>query len=311
MELKEGVNYLDLFSGIGGFRYGFEKAGYKINWSGHSEIDKPAQRVYERHWSASKRLGDITTVESFQLPQIDLLTFGFPCQDLSIAGQRKGLAGKRSGLFYEAMRIIRATSPTIFIFENVKGLLCSDGGRDFVRILREIADLGVYECEWQLLNTRWLLPQNRERIFFIGHLRGKSRTQVFPFREDDFVYQGKRITAHSPQCVNTLDANYYKGWQKHGQRSMIIQYPHGYNKGSVKDLPTIRSCNSFSQNELLLLDSSAFSLRCLTPIECERLQGFPDGWTEGESDTQRYKMLGNAVSTVISELIGRRLKINQ
>ena len=176
------MNYLDLFSGCGGFRRGLEKAGYTFEWEGHSEIDKYAKQIYEKHYPESEDLGDVRTIRTDELPKIDLITFGFPCQDLSVAGKRGGLGASRSGLFFEAMRIIRDARPDYFIFENVKGLFSSNGGLDWLNVLREVADSG-YDGQWQLLNTRWFLPQNRERIYFVGHPRGTSRTQIFPIGE--------------------------------------------------------------------------------------------------------------------------------
>jgi DNA (cytosine-5)-methyltransferase 1 len=179
------INYLDLFSGIGGFSLGFQQAGWKFKKHYFSEVDRYADQIYTRHFPEAVAVGDITKVDGTKLDKIDLITFGFPCQDLSIAGKRRGLEGSRSGLFYEATRLIRECKPGIFIFENVKGLLTSNKGEDFESVLREIADIGLYECEWQLVNTSWVLPQNRERIYFIGHLGKGGFRKIFPFREND------------------------------------------------------------------------------------------------------------------------------
>jgi len=177
------MNYLDLFSGIGGFALGVEQTGIKVDKHYFSEINKYATTIYKKHFPNAVELGDITKINPNQLGQINLVTFGFPCQDLSIAGKRTGLGGSRSGLFFEAIRIIQECKPNIFIFENVKGLLTSNEGKDFEVVLRTIADIGLYECEWQLLNTSWFLPQNRERIYFIGHLGKGSGQKVFPIGE--------------------------------------------------------------------------------------------------------------------------------
>ena len=178
-----GIKYLDLFSGIGGFHSGILQAGVKIDKCYFSEIDKNATKIYKQHFPDAVELGDIRTINPKELGEIDLVTFGFPCQDLSIAGKRAGLGGTRSGLFFEAMRIIKELRPNIFIFENVKGLLTSNEGKDFEIVLREIADIGLYECEWQLVNTSWVLPQNRERVYFIGHFGKGGGQKVFPVGE--------------------------------------------------------------------------------------------------------------------------------
>lgn len=177
--------YLDLFSGIGGFAKGFMEAGAKFTKHYYSEIDKHAIAVYKHRFDETEHLGDIRDISGGSIQRPNIITFGFPCQDLSIAGKKRGLDGKRSGLFFEAVRLVDTFRPEVFIFENVKGLLSNNGGRDFEKVLRTVADLGVYGCEWQLVNTRWLLPQNRERVFFVGHLAGSSKPEVFPFKEGD------------------------------------------------------------------------------------------------------------------------------
>ncbi len=192
------------------------------------------------------------------------------CQDLSIAGKRGGITASRSGLFFEAMQIIRATRPNYFIFENVKGLFSSNEGRDWVTILREVANSG-YDGQWQLLNTRWFLPQNRERIYFVGHIRGKCRPKIFPITERDFISHIKQNGVYR-EYINTLTKSYGK----------------------------ISGCSSkIFVNGLIRIN---------TPVELERLQGFKDNWTLKVSDTQRYKCLGNAVTVPIVKLIAERLK---
>ena len=198
------MNYLDLFSGIGGFALGIQQAGVHINKHYFSEIDKYATTIYKKHFPDAVELGDIKGINTGTLGQIDLVTFGFPCQDLSIAGKRAGLGGSRSGLFFEAMRIIKELRSALFIFENVKGLLTSNEGKDFEIVLREIADIGIYECEWQLVNTYWVLPQNRERVYFIGHFGEGSGQKVFPIgtldKEIDGVQRKTRIKRQGVSC---------------------------------------------------------------------------------------------------------------
>ena len=197
----------DGFSGIGGFALGIEQAGIKITKHYFSEVDSYAIKIYKRHFPDAIELGDITKITGEEIKeQIDLFTFGFPCQDLSIAGKHAGLGGSRSGLFFEATRLIRKLKPYTFIFENVKGLFSSNDGKDFEVVLREIADIGLYECEWQLVNTSWVLPQNRERIYFIGHLGERGGQKVFPITETSKnAYQGGEL---SKLACNTLRTNY-------------------------------------------------------------------------------------------------------
>ena len=302
------MNYLDLFSGCGGFRLGLQKAGVNPQYEFHSEIDKHADKVYAENYPQSENLGDVTKITTtdgtINGTNIDLVTFGFPCQDLSIAGKGAGLGGSRSGLFYEATRLIRELKPEVFIFENVKGLFTSNAGKDFEAVLREIADIGLYECQWQLLNTRWVLPQNRERIFFIGCLAGSSRSgrQVFPIAEpiqqDRQAHKGAREKMGHSQCLTTRGPQS----RQNADYTWIKTRPRGFNKGGVfKEYSPTLTSNSM-QNNCYLND-----LRALTPIEWERLQGFHDNWTEGVSDTQRYKMLGNAVTADMAMVIFDKL----
>ena len=177
------INHLDLFSGVGGFSLALQKTigEENIGWVGFSDIDKYANQVFKRRFKNAEGLVSIVDINPDRLPRIDLITFGFPCQDLSIAGRRKGFKGERSSLFYEATRIIRATKPKYFIFENVKGTFSSNKGEDFTLILQEIADL-VYDCQWQLLNSRDFdkTPQQRERIYFVGYFRTGCPPKIFP-----------------------------------------------------------------------------------------------------------------------------------
>jgi DNA (cytosine-5)-methyltransferase 1 len=190
------INHLDLFSGIGGFHLGFERAGYKVN-AFFSEVDQHAIAVYKHKFPNSTYVGSVTDVHGGDLPRIDLITFGSPCQDFSLAGKRKGMSGERSSLVSEAIRLIDECRPRVFVWENVKGTFSSNAGEDFAAIIQAFTDLGGYTLEWQLLNTAWFLPQNRERIYLVGYL-GRPRHytgSVFPITEagrKDISLEGTR-----------------------------------------------------------------------------------------------------------------------
>ena len=182
----EKLKFIDMFAGIGGFHSGLEQAGMQcVGWI---EIDKFARKSYlaihNAHdlWTAE----DITKVKGDELPHADLWSFGSPCQDLSIAGKIKGLDGERSGLFYEVMRLIdeREESgkgkPQWLLFANVKGALSSRGGQDFLEILYQVAERG-YHIEWRVYNSKnYGVPQNRERVYLVGHLGEKPRYEILP-----------------------------------------------------------------------------------------------------------------------------------
>ena len=298
------INYLDLFSGCGGFRRGIEEAGIKIGFEAHSEIDKYANSVYELHYPQSKGLGNVNDVRTDELPRINLITFGFPCQDLSIAGKRAGLDGQRSGLFYRAMQIVRELQPDYFIFENVKGLFSSNEGRDFEAVLREVANSG-YDGQWQMLNTSWFLPQNRERVYFIGYPRAGGRPEVFPIGESYATNDRQGREMKSGLCPS-IPARA----REDGSGQPVVKVPFITNP---------KMNNYFPSSISVAITATAYkeppivsNIRRLTPKECERLQGFPDDWTRwgvgGEiSDTQRYKMIGNAVSVPVVKAVVNKL----
>ena len=385
------MNFLDLFSGIGGFSLGFKEAGYKFDYHGFSEIDKFATELYKRRFPNATELGSITDVRCEQLPEhIDILCGGFPCQSFSIAGLRGGFEDTRGTLFFEIVRILRHYKDSgqpipCFILENVKGLLSHDDGRTFAIIYRVLTDLN-YSVECQLLNTRWFLPQNRERIYIVGHFRGESRRKIFPIGEI-----GNKANELQGQFTNTLKARYeaigdvsyiIEGEQyaqeglkqigtigkdseatrvydpsgcartikngggmgaktglyqvkpvltperaekrQNGRRfkddgedmlTLTSQDHHGVmviggtqkNAGKMEDCSTsLTEAMGVGGGHIPIITQS--QIRRLTPTECERLQGFPDGWTEGQSDTQRYKQLGNAVSVPVVKAIGDKLK---
>ena len=186
----EKLKFIDMFAGIGGFHSGLEQAGMQcVGWI---EIDKYARKSYlaihNAHdlWTAE----DITKVKGDELPHADLWSFGSPCQDLSVAGKIKGLDGERSGLFYEVMRLIdeREKSgkgkPEWLLFENVKGALSSRGGQDFLEILYQVAERG-YHIEWRVYNSKnYGVPQNRERVYLVGHHGEKTRNEILPKARD-------------------------------------------------------------------------------------------------------------------------------
>ena len=328
--MRKTINLLDLFSGIGGFHLGLERAGFKVN-AYNSEIDKYAKEVYKHNFKDSTYVGSVTDVRGAELPRIDAITFGSPCQDFSLAGKREGMGGERSSLILEAIRLIQECRPRFFIWENVKGTFSSNNRQDFAAILQTFANLGDYTIEWQLLNTKWFLPQNRERIYLVGYTRGRSGQQVFPISEGNSKANdireelGYQITNFAPReyywrdhspCLNARDykdpklvkikTNNSKGYEE-----AVVGAVRGRKyRGQEPQLELRKDGNS---NTLSSVEKDNYvvsnSIRRLTPIECERLQGFPDHWTlaNGISDTQRYKMCGNAVTVDVVEAVGKSL----
>ncbi len=376
------MKFIDLFAGIGGFRHGLQKVAVESESSSDSksgasqhgqrafhcvwsnEWDKYASQIYKKHYGECDTR-DIRTVDTKEIPDHDLLCAGFPCQSFSIAGKRLGFEDTRGTMFFEIARIIRDKRPRHFILENVKGLLSHDEGKTFQTILGVLSDLG-YEYQWQVLNSKnFGVPQNRERVFIVGHLRETSRPEVFPIGESYSISHQTKYAeqAGRSRISSTIDARYgslrnagetylhYIGGIK-GKRDMWLkdnkQNSRNFSQGQrvyasdgiastiagnagglggktgLYAIPVLTpdrmekrqngrrfkndgdpAFTLTSQDKHGVYDG--LSIRRLTPVECERLQGFPDNWTKGISDTQRYKCLGNAVTTLVIADIGRKL----
>lgn len=217
------IKYFSTFSGIGGFELGIENAaaelGLDAEYIGFSEVDKFAISVYQRHFPNTRNYGDITKINTDELPDFDLLVGGFPCQDVSIIGKRAGLAGKRTGLFYELARILKAKQPKYFVFENVKGLLNSNKGEDFSKILQVLDELG-YSVQWGVLDAQYFRsPQHRERVVIVGFLRSKCQPKVLSIKGEDgktvlgnsqvVSYAKRRSKAIRHDYINTITASYH------------------------------------------------------------------------------------------------------
>jgi len=307
------IKFIDFFAGVGGFREGLEKEGFEcVGWC---EFDKFKQQAYrtvhdtEGEWFNA----DITDVQPEDLPEADLFVGGFPCQSFSIAGKRGGFEDTRGTLFFEVARLARARKPKYLLLENVKGLLNHDNGNTFSTILNTMAELG-YEWEYQVLNSKdFGVPQNRERVFIIGHLRGQPRPKVFPFRGEK--RGNPEQFSRGGGIAYNLDANYSKGTSpgdvEKGRRTHIILKNHRNietrNHGEIS--PTLNKVQGGGQIPLVYSEE----IRSLTPLEAFRLQGFPDEWyykcrEAGISDTQMYRAAGDSVTVNVVQAIARRLK---
>lgn len=311
------MKYLSLFSGIAGFELGIQYAydlqnllqsekqqheakdtvgktsgldaepstglGYP-ECIGFSEINPYAIKVYQSHFPTHHNYGDITQINADELPDFDLLVGGFPCQSFSIAGKRRGFDDTRGTLFFDIARILKEKHPRLFLLENVKGLLSHNDGRTFKTIIATLDELG-YDLQWQVLNSKnHGVPQNRERIFIVGNFRGTSRPKVFPFgggNEEDIEPRGLHET--DERRVSSSESG-----QEEVER-------------------TGDACNQNNRNNPLHECGSSAAIRRLTPIECARLQGFPDSWCSILSDSQAYKCYGNAVSVPVIKHIVEKL----
>jgi DNA (cytosine-5)-methyltransferase 1 len=341
------LRFIDFFAGVGGFRLGMEMAGHEC--TGHCEIDPYADKSYramhrpkEGEWFAS----DIRRVNPGELPEADCYCGGFPCQAFSIAGKRGGFADTRGTLFFEVMRLARERKPKYIFLENVAGLLSHDNGNTFATIIQSFADNG-YDVQWQILNSKdFGVPQNRERVFFIGHSRGQRRPEIFPIRGTNGETlkqivggsQTERIYAPgglSP-CLDTMQGGNKQPkivvFQKtHGSTTTL----HNNETGTLQsaridkvpcaevrpvltpDRPEKRQNGRRMKEDgepmftLTAQDKHGAKIRRLTPKECFRLQGFPDEYfyraRAVNSDSQLYKQAGNSVSVPVIYEIAKRL----
>lgn len=404
-----------LFSGIGGFDLGLERAGMRVVWQ--VEVDPACARVLERHWPRVRRYGDIQAVDPAELETTDLVAGGFPCQDLSVAGRRAGLAGRQSSLYWEFHRIVAGLRPRWVLIENVPGLLSSNRGRDFKLILDSLVELG-YGVAWRVLDAQYFgLAQRRKRVFLVGHLGAPWSTPAAVLLEPESLpggspprpTQGQAATAlvasgagaerpagigseadflvpileagartasdgyrdgdgignpgdpmftlqarHQHAIAGTLGGcSWERGWADGLDRSgvfvvgraltasmermdasaeTLVARPLRANRwggsdshGDEGNVVTVAlASDPISQVDRAMpvtgrhgdpgVVASELFVRRLTPLECERLQGFPDGWTafgaDGKpiSDSARYRMLGNAVAVAVARWIGQRIR---
>lgn len=339
------MKFIDLFAGIGGFRLGMEAAGHEC--IGFCEIDKFARASYKaiHNTEGEIELHDITKVtddEVRAIGEVDVICGGFPCQAFSIAGARRGFEDTRGTLFFEIARFASILKPKYLFLENVKGLLNHDKGNTFKTIIGALDELG-YDVEWQVLNSKnFGVPQNRERVFIVGHFRGERSGNVFPF--------GGKVENVDPGLENeikkfgTIQPNFNQSgivYETDGIAPTIRAYQggnlepkirvkeatkQGYAEAEVGDSINLSHPNSKTRrgrvgkqiaNTLLTGESQGvvepdFRIRKLTPRECWRLQGFPD-WAfdkaqEVNSNSQLYKQAGNSVTVNVIEAIAKELK---
>jgi DNA (cytosine-5)-methyltransferase 1 len=305
-----------LFAGVGAFELAGERNGVETVFS--CELDKHAAKVLKHRFPKTEVFNDdVRKVNGRELiarnGKIDILTAGFPCQAFSIAGKREGFADATRGtLFFEVARLADEIRPPIVILENVKGLLSHDGGKTFAVIISRMGELG-YDLEWQLLNSKdFGVPQNRERVFIVGHLRGKSTRQIFPIGNTEKLCNttaADKKEAHG--IASTLMAGQDKSWTGNFlEVGEIVGFDGGQKMRPMKSglSPTLKARARQDGSGQPVMKTEG-SIRRLIPRECERLMGLPDNWTlvDGMSDTQRYKQCGNSIVVPVLEEIYRRI----
>jgi len=237
-----------MFSGIGGFELGIKQAIPDAKCIGFSEIDKWAISIYRRHFKGHKNYGDANKINPSEIPDFDILVGGFPCQAFSIAGNRQGFDDTRGTLFFEITRILESKRPGLFVLENVKGLLSHNEGATFKTIISSLDELG-YDTQWQVLNSKdFGVPQNRERVFIVGHLRASFQRarQIFPIRLGHSKTTG--ISAHE-NISTTLIARPQDGTRS-GTYVVETQFPKIDCIGNINPSGNGANGNVFSADGL-------------------------------------------------------------
>lgn len=301
-----------LFSGVGGLDLGFERQGFSISWA--CDKEKSCRKILAKHFPNTIIYEDVRTIDPLKASPVDVVIGGFPCQDLSTGGQRKGLAGERSGLFYEFIRIVRdmPTKPSFVVVENVPGLLTSNNGRDFAVVLNEmVKQWSPKSISWRTLDSRYFgVPQRRERVFIVADLAGERASDVLDLQAD-MRGDARARTQTGKNAVSPFDSlfdEYVEHYPQPIRKSRKAQSNKDFETWVETEYSNTLNLFDVGQRSSVLVLENPNVVRYLTPLEWERLQGFPDGWTEGLSDRARYCQMGNAVTVNVAEWIAKRVK---
>lgn len=363
-----GLTLGSLFDGIAGFPLAASRQGIETIWT--SEIEENCIDISTKHFPQAIRLGDITKINGAEIPPVDIISFGSPCQDLSVAGKQAGLSGSRSGLFLEAVRIIREMRaetngeyPKYIIWENVAGAFSSNKGEDFRRVLEEITESNIpmpasgkwaaagmvgvrgpggelRTTAWRRLDAQfWGVPQRRKRVYLVCDFRGGDAGQILFECESLLGYpatggetpEGSAVDlensaagtdsgglAEEPDGQLTLDFGrtadrIYINTKK--SVTLMGRAGGGGGKTGLYLLPVYTIAGNvigrtgIGGGNQLGIKTVKYRVRRLTPTECERLDGFPDGWTrygasgKEMSDNARYMALGNSIAVPCAERV--------
>ena len=326
------IRFIDLFAGVGGIRLGFEQAathlGYETECVFTSEIDEWACKTYRKNFLHDKHdpKNDITAIDETLLPDFDVLLAGFPCQAFSIAGKRGGFEDTRGTLFFDVARIIKEKSPKAFLLENVKGLTNHKSGKTLSVILNTLKEYLGYTVFYKVLDAKdYGLAQMRERIYIVG-FRNDCGGGGFEYPKP--LLKGCKKTIGDIIEENPVPKNYYlsTGYieclKAHKARHQALGHGFGYEIRKLDDIAGTLVCGGMGKERNLIIDQrqtelsasprikgeyNKDGLRKLTPMEWERLQGFPDNWTAGLADIHRYKQMGNSVAVPVIEAVSTNI----
>lgn len=315
--VNQKLKMVDLFAGTGGFSLAFE-ATNKFETIFANDFEKDSKNIYDLNFKKKLLLKDIHDIKDDEIPRMDIITSGFPCQPVSIAGKQLGFNDPRSNVIWKLIEIIKFHNPRVILLENVKNLVSHDNGNTFKVITSELENL-KYHIKYKVINVCDVteIPQNRERIYIAG-FKNKSDHDRFTFPEN--ITSPNKNISELLVPSEQVDSKYYytdklkcynivkEGVVKHISTNTVYQLRRNHireNKSNV--CPTLVATGGTGGHNvpLILTDNG---IRKLTPRECMRFQGFPDNYKiSGMSDSSLYQLAGNAINCKVIELIARKL----
>ena len=328
--LNNTIRVVDLFAGVGGIRLGFTQAAKEFGMNTEcvfsSEIDEWACKTYRKNFPNDNHdpKCDITTVDAKSLPDFDVLLAGFPCQAFSIAGKRGGFDDTRGTLFFDVARIIKEKQPKAFLLENVKGLTNHRSGKTLQVILNTLReDLG-YTVFYKVLNAKeYGVAQLRERIYIVGFKNaGDSFDYPLPLPQEERKVIRDIIEENPVDARYYLSTSYLAALKAHKARHQALGHGFGYEVRDLDEVAGTIVCGGMGKERNLIVDTrqtdftvrthikgeyNKEGLRKMTPLEWERLQGFPDNWTAGIADVHRYKQMGNSVAVPVIQAVSENI----
>ena len=295
--------FIDLFAGIGGTRIAFEAVGGECVFS--SEWDKDAQATYQANFGETPH-GDITEIQSRDIPDFDVLLAGFPCQPFSSIGQRLGFMHKTQGtLFYDVLRILKEKRPTAFLLENVVGLVNHDKGNTFAVFVNSLNELG-YSVQHQVLDAAdYGVPQHRKRIYIVGFDKTVSTKPIdfnWPKKSRKQVFIGPFVERGiEDRSISTHLQNGYLTKLDDGRPEVIDR------RSKIKVKTLVASYHKIQRLTGTFVKDGPTGLRLLSENECKAIMGFPPAFRIPVSRTQMYRQLGNSVAVPVVTAIAKEM----
>jgi DNA (cytosine-5)-methyltransferase 1 len=318
----DALTVIDLFAGIGGFRLGFKRAGFKTVYS--TDIDKSCKITFDNYFGDGElHLKDIKELKADEMPDADVITAGFPCQPFSKIGKLHGFADARATLFWDLLKILEAKRPKAFVLENVKNLQAHDGGNTFRVIMDALENQLGYNVHTKILNTNEFgLPQDRKRIYIVG-FREKTDFE-FPEPSPLVLRVGDLLELEDVDNLYYLSQKYLDGLEKHRQRHEAKGHGFGYRVLDDESIASALVVGNMGRERNLIRGLTKpegtvntvgsplnrHGIRMLSVRECARLHGFPEEYEFPVKIRTAYRQLGNTVSVPVVEAVAKNVKRN-